>query len=374
MSSEPVSILFAIPNFITAGSGRAMLNIIERLDRERFAPAVCVARKGGDLDKAVDQMGIPFIEAPFTVPSKPYISLLSRARMVAHVFRPYEFALWHSFHYADDYTEAIIARLAGARAWMYTKKNMSWGGRAWKLRSLLATRVATQNNDMLRDFFPKFPYKDKTRLIQRGVDTKVFKPGVAKRLALRQKLDIPTDAVVVSVVAHLLPVKGHPTLLRALAHAREAHLLLAGKSLDVEYVDHLQCLCKDLDISGRVHFLGGVEDVPALLAETDIFVLPTWARWRMEGCPVALLEAMACGVACIATDIPGSRDLIEHEVSGLLVPPEDFDAMTKAVRMLSENQDFRQRLGSSARKRVVQNFTIEREVADHEEMYAELLG
>src|SRR5262245_27237709 len=106
----PSPILFTIPNFITAGSGRPMLNIIERLDRSRYAPAVCVSKAGGNLDREVAALGIPFIEAPFTVAPKPYATLLWRTWRASALFRPYNFALWHSFHYADDYTEPIIAR------------------------------------------------------------------------------------------------------------------------------------------------------------------------------------------------------------------------------------------------------------------------
>jgi len=101
-------ILFTIPNFITAGSGRAMLNIIERLDRSKFSPAICVSRKGGDLDKMVDSLGIPFIEAPFTVSAKPYTTLIYRSWKTSQIFRPYKFKLWHSFHYLDDYTGNIV--------------------------------------------------------------------------------------------------------------------------------------------------------------------------------------------------------------------------------------------------------------------------
>src|ERR1035438_5979768 len=127
--NRPVSILFTIPNFITAGSGRVMLNIVERLDRKRFAPIVCVARKGGALDAEVQALNIPFLEAPFTVPVKPYLTLLPRAFKAAQVFRPLKCSVWHSFHYADDYSEPLIARFAGAKAWVYTKKAMGWGSR-----------------------------------------------------------------------------------------------------------------------------------------------------------------------------------------------------------------------------------------------------
>jgi glycosyltransferase involved in cell wall biosynthesis len=370
---KPTPILFTIPNFITAGSGQAMLNIIQRLDRERFAPAVCVMKKGGELDREVEQMGIPFIEAPFTVPARPYHRLLPRAWKASQAFRPYRFALWHSFHYTDDYTEPVIARLAGARAWVYTKKNMSWHRRAWTLRTWLAASVAAQNQDMLREFFAAPWFRRKAWLIPRGVDTTRFRPAAPANLRLRERLGIAPGEVVAACVAHLVPVKGHPTLLQALAQTTGLHLWIAGKALDEDYAARLHQMAAELRLEGRVHFLGGVGDVPALLAEADIFVLPTWGRWR-EGCPVALLEAMACGKACVATDVSGSRDLVFHQQSGLLVPPEDPAALSAALSALAQDPALRQGFGQAARRRVEERYTIEREVADHQALYQEILG
>ena len=324
--TTPLKTLFTIPNFITAGSGRAMLNIIERLDRNRFSPSVAVLKKGGKLDAEVEQLGIPLIEAPFVVPVKPYTTLFFRAWKAAQIFREYRFNIWHSFHYSDDYTEPLIAYLSGAQAWMYTKKNMNWHSRAWLLRSLLARRIAAQNTDMMARFFHSPVLKNKTRLIPRGVNIQKFNLQVASHLELRKQHNIPVSSPLITCVAELLPVKGHPALIDAVAEIHDVHLLLAGRPMDTEYAEQLKKQVDELEIADRVHFLGGVEDIPALLAESDIFVLPTLGRGRMEGCPVALLEAMACGKACIVTDIPGSHDLIEHGKSGLLVQSENHQS------------------------------------------------
>lgn len=351
-----------------------MLNIIERLDRSRFLPAVCVSKKGGDLDRVVDRLGIPFYELPTTISPRPYASLLRRARAAASAFDGDRFDIWHSFHYADDYTEPIVARMAGAGAWVFTKKNMGWGSRAWWLRSMLAARIGAQNSDMLRTFFARGPLRRKARPLPRGVVADRFSPETAPRLGLRSSLQISSSDLVVACVGHLVPVKGHPTLLRALADVPGVHLLVAGRPADKEYASSLERMVGELCLSGRVHFLGGVGDIAALHAEADVSVLPTWAKWRMEGCPVALLEAMSCGKACVATDIPGSRDLVEHERSGLLVPPEDPHALAAALRRLAASPEERAAFGAAARQRVLDRFTIEREVAAHEALYSEVLG
>lgn len=371
-TSVPCSILFTIPNFITAGSGRAMVNIIERLDRRKFSPAVCVRRKGGALDRYVEELGVPLLEQPFTVSARPYATLLMRARRAARGFQPHQFDLWHSFHYSDDFTEPIIARMAGATGWVYTKKNMNWHRRSWYMRTLLATRVAAQNADMVSEFFAGRWWRKRVRLIPRGVDTTRFCPNGRHAGGLRDRLGVHADQVLFGCVAHLVAVKGHPTLLEALAQVPGAHLVVAGQPLDKEYVASLHDKVRDLEIEDRVHFVGPVGDVAQLLSELDAFVLPTWARWRMEGCPVSLLEAMSAALPCVATDIPGSRDVIEHARSGWLVAPEDVNELAGALEHLARDASLREQLGKAGRSRVLERFTIEREVAAHEALYEEL--
>jgi glycosyltransferase involved in cell wall biosynthesis len=368
----PVRILFTIPNFITAGSGGAMLNIVKRLDRREFAPAVCVLKKGGALDAAVDEMGIPFLEAPMLVAPRPLWSLGGRVLRAAALFRPYDFQLWHSFHYADDYTESLIARAAGARAWVFTKKNMSWNRRSWLLRSILASRIAAQNTNMLKEFFLGPLFRGKTSLLPRGVDTERFRPGVRHGPAFRAGFGFPPGAVVACCVAQLVPRKGHLTLLEAVARVPGLCLVIAGASLDERYAKNLIETIAQAGLGERVRALGDVRDIPGLLAGVDIAVLPTWEAG--EGCPVALLEAMASGVACIVTDVPGSRDVVEHEKSGLLVPPRDAQALAGALTRLATDPEVRRRLGENARARILADYTIEREVEAHERLYRAALG
>jgi glycosyltransferase involved in cell wall biosynthesis len=349
-----------------------MLNIVERLDRARYQPAVCVSKPGGDLCWEVERLGIPLLVSPFTVGAQPYGSLLRRAWRAAGPFRERRFVLWHSFHYLDDYTEGIVARMAGAGAWIYTKKNMNWHRRSWRLRTLLARRVAAQNTAMMREFFGCWPWRKRARLIPRGVDPVKFRPQGEPRLELRRKLRLPGEAVLAVSVGHLVPVKGHPALLRAAADCAGLHVVLAGRAADQQYAASLHQLSRELRTEDRVHFLGEVKDIPALLAEADIFVFPTTPKG--EGCPVALLEAMSCGLACVATRIPGSEDVIEHESSGLLVPPEQEATLAEAIRRLMVSADMRARLGAGARQRILTRYTIDHEVRLHDAMYSEILG
>jgi len=365
---KPIPILFTIPNFITAGSGRAMLNIIERLDLEVFSPAVCVMRKGGRLDKEVERLGIPFIEAPFVLAPRPYSDLLVRVWKAAEAFRPFKFCLWHSFHYGSDFTEPLIARMAGAKAWVYTKKNMSWGNKAWYLRSLLANRIAIQNTTMLEKFFHAM--RGKVHYIPPGVDTQLFRPGPAN-LEIRSGWGFPPDSCIVVHVGHFVRVKNQQFLLHVLAQtSQNLCLVFAGDFLDKDYVSEIITLVTQLGLRDRVRLLGKVDDIPNLLRSADIFAFCS----QQEGCPVAVLEAMASGLPCVVTDIPAMKDIHVNGETGFVVPSEDIQTFAQMLEKLAQDESLRVRLGNAAREWIQRLFTIEREVQAYQKLYLDLVS
>ena len=169
-------------------------------------------------------------------------------------------------------------------------------------------------------------------------------------------------------VANLVPIKGQTTLIRAVKGTPGVHAVLAGPPLDASYASGLGRLAGQLGVAARVHMLGGVSDVPALLSELDIFVLPSLLPG--EGFGVALLEAMSSGRACIASDVPGCRDLVVADQSGLLVPAGDPEALTRALATLA-SPCVRAAFGEEARRRVLASFTLEQEVRAYEQLYME---
>lgn len=369
-----IKILYTIPNFITAGSGQVMFNILTRLDRSVFSPTICVQRKGGALDARLERMGYQVLEMPFTVPAKPYHSLPFRAYRQAKKFKQYDFDVWHSFHYSDDYTEPLIARLSGVKTWIFTKKSMMWGSRAWLLRSLLATRIIADNADMPALFFNRFGLRKKTTVILHGIPLEEFSPLSSTDDSLNNLQGLPADAFCVGCVAHLVPVKGHPTLIEAVSRLDNVHLFLAGRPLDEIYTKQLHEQVENLGLQKRVHFLGNLENMPAFYSQMDIIVLPTWDRWRKEAFGVVLIEAMACEKVCIASDISGPRQIIEDGISGFLVPPENAQELSDKINFLMQNPDLRIEMEMHARNRVIENFSIEKEVAAHAQLYMEIVG
>jgi glycosyltransferase involved in cell wall biosynthesis len=180
----------------------------------------------------------------------------------------------------------------------------------------------------------------------------------------------PEGEVLISNIGRLNPQKAQALLLEAAAlvlrrrpHAR-FQIVGQGK-LEQELKQRAQAL----GIAGRVAFTGVRPDVPGVLAETDIFVLSS--RW--EGLPVTAVEAMAAARPVVLTDVGGCRDLVEHGVHGLLVPPNDVAALSEALLRLIDDSAQRRALGRAARERARTMLGMPTFAAHHAALYDSLL-
>jgi len=360
-------VLYTIPNLDTAGSGAALLALATHLDPRRYRPTIAVGeRRNTPLEAEVRDAGIDLVEAPVTVTARPYAGLALRARRAGRA-APSGHDLWHSFHYLDDYTEPLVARAAGCRQWIYTKKNMSWGGRAWRLRTRLARGVAAQNPTMLDTFFAGT--KAPVQVIPPGVDADRFSPGPGD--GVRDRLGLGPEDVLVAQVAHLLPNKNQRHVVEALARApATVHLALAGRPLDPTYASEVARTADALDVADRTHLLGGVDDVPGLLRAADIFAFAS----TDEACPVAVLEAMSAGLPVVVSDIPGTRHLVADGHTGLRFPVGAVAVLGAGLTHLAADPDRRRTLGRAARQVVTRDFTLTGEAQRYQDLYDLVLG
>jgi glycosyltransferase involved in cell wall biosynthesis len=361
-------ILFTIPNFDTAGSGKALLNIATRLNKNKFEPQIACFHNKGEYFKIVEKSGIPIHLFQFTTNMKFRFKGLLKCFQIANYFKKLNIDLIHSFHYAPDYSEALSARLAGI-PWIYTKKNMNWGGKSkngWKLRSILAKYIIAQNNSMLNWYFPN---SSKVTLIPRGVDIKIFKPQ-SKNIKLLEQLNILESEIIILSVANLVPVKGIEILLDGFELLYKTHdnirLLIVGEDNN-EYGESLKEKTRKLLSGGKIHFIGKVQNIEDFYSIADIFILPTLNEGRMEGCPVSLLEAMACGVHVLASKLPGIKDILTPFNNCLFNPGEISELYNGINNLLNDKKYLR--MNKSLRTHIVNNYSIEKEVNSHEALY-----
>ncbi len=197
-------------------------------------------------------------------------------------------------------------------------------------------------------------------------------PGELRdRRTMRHELGLPAAAVVGVMVARMDGLKGHATLLEALAQRQERGeaplVLLAG---DGAVRQDLEAQARRLGLDDHhVRFLGFRRDVPDLLAASDFFLLPSLT----EGLPLSVLEAMAFGLPVVATPVGGIPEVVTPDREGLLIPVEDVHALAAAIARLTCNPSLRLQLGRAARERVQRDFSYDAMTSQYEELYTTLL-
>ncbi|HEV7643236.1 MAG TPA: glycosyltransferase [Pyrinomonadaceae bacterium] len=203
-------------------------------------------------------------------------------------------------------------------------------------------------------------------VIYNSVDPGALVCGPEEPAAIRESLGIAKEAFVYLHIGRLDPQKDHSTLLRAfhlsLAAAPDAHLVMIGEGA---LKNSLEDLAASLNVEDRVHFLGKRKDIGACLEMANAYVFPS----LFEGLPLALLEAMAKGLPCIVSDIEPHREVIENDISGLLVRPASAAELADTMIRIYNDEELRKRLGNEALTKVRDQFCSEVLMPKWEELY-----
>jgi glycosyltransferase involved in cell wall biosynthesis len=206
-------------------------------------------------------------------------------------------------------------------------------------------------------------------VIYNSVDPSALTCGAEEPAAIRGSLGIAKEDFVYLNIGRLDPQKDHSTLLRAfhlsLAATPNAHLVLIGEGA---LKNSLADLAASLNIEDRVHLLGKRKDIGACLEMADAYVFPS----LFEGLPLALLEAMAKGLPCIASDIEPHREVIENDISGLLVTPASAAELADTMIRIYNDVELRKRLGNEALTKVKDQFYSEVLMPKWEELYEKI--
>lgn len=370
---KKIRIAYTIPNFDTAGSGKALLNIAKGLDPNRFDVHIVCKSEKGSFFAVVKKSGIPVHVFNYLPVSRPLFSLLKEILDVVRIWREINPDIVHSFHYSDNYSEGLAVRLAGKK-WVFTKKNMSWvgnSGRAWILRSALANAIVVQNTDMIEQFYPR---SKKITLISRGVNISQFKPSKVKP-EIRERMQTPSQARIIICVANMVPVKGVELLIDAylrLGHNyTDWHLWLVG-DIDNEYGRKLIDIVQEKNQSENIHFSGKQQNIREYLDHAEIFVLPTKDEGRREGSPVALLEAMANGKIVIGSAVPGVKDQLHNFPDFQFIPGNLNSLVDTLLPFMKNSTEQNLKLGKSFSEHVERNYSIENEIIKHQNFYLKI--
>ena len=308
--------------------------------------------------------------------------LIRRERLdIVHVHTPVAAALGR-----------IAARMAGVPIIIYTAhgfyhhENMRWRNRqvcVWTERLLgkaTDTLLTQSQEDALSAVQDGIRPDGKVAWIGNGVDMTQFQPGPPRPEA-KASFGIPPAAPVVGFMGPIIAEKGVLELVegfeQALKSVPDAYLLMAGDVIngdrDLRTKEIIRARIEKAKLASRVIFAGYQEDISSFMQAIDLFVLPS----HREGMPRSIIEAMASGKPVVATNIRGCREEIVHNVTGLIVPLRDGEALGKAMARILSDPALARRMGDAGRQRVEARFderlVLDREVQVYQKLVEEKL-
>ncbi len=372
---ERVPVLTFLTNFLIGGTERQVLNLVRNHDRSRFEVHLGCFRLAGPLLTEIDASAVSLSEYPIkTLPSPR--TLWQQWRLIRYI-RAHRIRVVHSFGFYANVFAIPAARFSGAPLVIAsirdTGDHLTWLQKAMQKWACRAAHHVLVNALAVRTALVKQGY-DPARItvIRNGIEVARFKDSQTSGV-VRALLGIPDDAPIIAVFARLNPLKGLEFFLEAAALLRlrfeDARFLIVGDSISRAYRDELESRTEALGLGARVFFTGFRTDIPELLGEVSVLVLPSLA----EGLSNVILEGMAAGVPVVATRVGGNPEMIEHGVSGLLVPARDAPALAEAIGSLMADPGRREAMGRAGQKLVSERFSLEAAVDQTEKLYQRLL-
>lgn len=359
---KKTKILYTIPNFDTAGSGKVLYDLAKGLDKDKFEVLIACSNDKGAFFQEVKALGLPIFIRPITKPLHPYYSLLFRLKENVKFIKDNKIDIIHSWHWSSDWTEVLAARLAGAN-FVYTKKAMTWGNIHWKIKSYLSNFIITINEEM-KNYFPN---KKAQKLIPLGLDLNYYNPELFPK-----KTDITIFKII--TVANLVPVKGIEVLINAVKELNNPSIQLEVLGDDrAAYASELKKMVIQLNLQNQITFLGKHNDVRPFLTQADLYVIPTLNEGRKEGMPMALVEAMSMRIPVLGSNISGINYVLK-DFQELLFEASNEIELSKKINFIY-NIPFNERinLGNNLREYCVDHFSYIKFIKRHELIYERII-
>ena len=374
-SQGRVRVLFVIDSLGPGGAERTLRRVVELIDQTVFECRVAVlqVREGNPVADEIRDLGVPVD----LVRVDRLRSVGGQARFLRYLlaYRP---SIIHTHLEFSHTLGGIYGRLVGASpiATIHTfalgrasreKKRL---GLMWfSLRTAHIKVVAPSRAGMAHAEAVGRISTERMIVLHNGVDLGTFQPDPSLRAPVRKELGIPLGAPLLVTVAILRSGKGIGDLISAMPEILEsipdARTVIVG---DGDQRVALERLAGEVGVAERVIFAGSRDDVGALLAASDVFVLPT----HVDLLPTVVAEAMAAGLPVVASDVGGLGDMVEDDVTGILYPVGDIEVLTRACVRLLADPGRRDTLGRAGRLVAEEKFDIRKHVEALQRLYLEL--
>ena len=361
---SPMRVLFLIDELDIGGTEQQLLELVKRLDRQKYLPMVCCFRPGR-IAEEIEAAGVQV----FRIRKRAMLDL-GLIYTLWRLMRRERIDLLQTYLFTANTWGRLAGILAGVPIIVSSERNVDIWEKPYKrviARCLDRwTHGTIANSTAVKDYLVrKGLAAEKVQVIYNGVDPERFAQPTSPD-AIKAELGIPPGRPVISLLARLEPQKDVHTFLRAsaqlIAAAPEVSFLVIG---DGSLHDQLRQEAHTLGLTGRVIFTGARRDIPQLLAACDVSVMSS----LKEGMSNTILESMVAGKPVVATSVGGNAELIRDGDTGFLVPPRDPTALATAIQRLLDDPPLAKAVGQRAKARIYEHFSIDAMVAATQRLY-----
>lgn len=377
-SIDKIKVVHVINSFEFGGAEAMLCNLVLRSDRARFSTSVVSLIDDLTVASPLLDAGVPIAVMGFQPGAADPRALVRLARYLRSE-RPGVVQTWMDH---SNLIGGVVARAATRARVVWGVHHADHGAGVSKRSTRLAVaacarlsrrvpaRVVCCSEQSRVEYLRRGFAAGNLEVIPNGFDTDVFRPDPAARFTIRRECNLDLDAPLVGLAARFDPVKDHATFLKAAARlARwlpEARFLLCGARVD-DRNPALTALIDEWGLAGRCRLLGPRRDMPRVLAALDVAASSSLS----EAFPLAVGEAMACGVPCVGTNVGDTAAIIGP--TGRIVPPRDPDALARSwLELLELDPGARRRLGLAARERVRSLYDLTAVTGRYEALYSQL--
>ena len=371
MTTDRVRLLKFVTDFRIGGTERQFLLLSRRLDPHLFDLHLAAQLERGELRGSVDERAHPLMTYPIDSLYSP--RTIAQQLRFARDLRRRKIEIVHTYGFYPNIFAAAPTKLAGAvmiasirdQGDMWTPLQLRVQRLVLRLADAIIVNAAAVKDVLVRDGY------DARRIvvIRNGLDMGRFEIRTPQG-KLRRELGLPARGPLVAALCRLHPIKGVEHFLEAAVilcrRFPEARFLVVG---DGPHRATLERHASTLGLGSRVIFTGARQDVPELLSQVSVSVLPSLS----EALSNTLLESMASGVPVVATRVGGNPEVVEDGVTGFLVPPREPEALAAAIGRLIEHPQRAQAMGRAAKERAAEHFSLERLTQETESLYLRLL-
>jgi len=361
-ATRPVSVCFVIDRLSRAGTESQLLALIRHFDRERVRPSLCLLDGRDAESRRLLPTDCPTLDLKLPRLMSP--AMPAAAARLAAFWRRHRADVVQTYFLDSTYFAVPLARLGGIRHVVRVRNNTGYWltprhRRLGRVVGRLAQTTLTNSDDARRAVTAAEGLRrDRVRVIGNGVDL--------GRFGHRRVPDTGGAVVRIGTIANLRPVKNIDGLIRVAADiCRDDDRVRFEVAGDGDQRAALQAQIEAAGLAKRFELRGSVADVPALLAELDVVVLPS----HSESMSNALLEYMAAGRAIVATDVGSASRLVRNGREGFIVPAGDDRALAAAIRRFLEDPSLARQFGAAARQRVEMEFDLRTMVRRFEAFY-----